>query len=244
MNPSITRDRRIFEVTPALINVRDGIISLMAGIAFTFGVFALMANFEQGKASRTMPVVDELRSVYLPLEIPPPPVTQSEAEPVSEMITGIDVAAAESPVQIAVSVPILENLPAPEAPAARIQHSNFISEFKPKMDITPDFDHVFQQTEVDQKPAVLANSAPFIPIDLHRGVRFLRVVLIMVIDAKGEPSNIRVLTSSGKPQFDKLIVNCVQDEWKFSPAVKKGRKVKCLVQRSVTIRWDSSPFDS
>jgi protein TonB len=111
------------------------------------------------------------------------------------------------------------------------------------MDIAPNFDHVFQTTEVDQKPAVLANSAPFIPIDLHRGVQSLRVVLLMVVDAKGQPGNIRVLTSSGRPQFDNLIAKCVQDEWKFSPAVKKGRKVKCLVQRAITIRWTSSPFD-
>jgi len=65
-----------------------------------------------------------------------------------------------------------------------------------------------------------------------------------VVDAKGAPSNIRVLHSSGNEKFDALVVKCVQDEWEFSPAVKKGRKVKCLVQRSVTIRWDSSPFDS
>ena len=110
--------------------------------------------------------------------------------------------------------------------------------------MTQDFDHVFQQTEVDQKPTVLANSAPFIPINVHRGVRFLRVVLLMVIDARGVASNIRVLTSSGNAEFDSLIVECVREKWEFSPAIKKGHKVKCLVQRSVTIRWDSSPFES
>ncbi|HEY4248248.1 MAG TPA: TonB family protein [Lacunisphaera sp.] len=207
-------------------------------------LFSLVAHVDQARTNPAAPVIEDLRVASLPVEIPPPPVTQTETEPVTEMITGIDVAAAESPVQISLSVPILESPPVPQAPAARIQTTVVPSEFKPRMDLTQEFDHIFQQTEVDQKPTVLANSAPFIPINVHRGVRWLRVVLLMVIDARGVASNIRVLTSSGNAEFDSLIVECVHDKWEFSPAIKKGRKVKCLVQRSVTIRWDSSPFES
>lgn len=240
-----TAERNVFRVNPpTLATAVDGVISILVGTAFTLGLFVLMAHFVQSKASQPPVTIENLAPASLPLEIPPPPVTQSESEPISAMITGIDVAAAESPVQIAVTVPILESLPVPPAPPARIQNSTLRSDFKPKMDVIADIDHVFQQTEVDQKPTVLANSAPFIPLDVHRGLRSLRVVLLMVVDAKGAVGNIRVLTSSGNTRFDNLIVKCVQDEWEFSPAMKKGRRVKCLVQRAVTIRWESSPFDS
>jgi TonB family protein len=238
------QDRVVPRVASPWATALDGVISIFVGTAFTMALFSLVAHVDQARTNPAAPVIEDLRVASLPVEIPPPPVTQTETEPVTEMITGIDVAAAESPVQISLSVPILESPPVPQAPAARIQTTVVPSEFKPRMDLTQEFDHIFQQTEVDQKPTVLANSAPFIPINVHRGVRWLRVVLLMVIDARGVASNIRVLTSSGNAEFDSLIVECVHDKWEFSPAIKKGRKVKCLVQRSVTIRWDSSPFES
>lgn len=244
MNAIMAKDRAGFPAASRFAVIVDAVVSVFVGTACTTGLFFLMAHVKQGGTSPPAPVIEDMRAVSLPIEIPPPPVTQTETEPVTEMITGIDVAAAESPVQISLSIPILESPPVPQAPAAKIQTTVIPSEFKPRMDLAQDFDHVFQQTEVDQKPTVLANSAPFIPINVHRGVRWLRVVLLMTIDARGVAGNIRVLTSSGNAEFDRLIVECVHDKWEFSPAIKKGRKVKCLVQRSVTIRWDSSPFES
>ena len=244
MNAAAAKDVVAFRATSSLATSIDGVISVFVGLAITAGLFSLMAHVKQGGFSQPAPVIEDMRVASLPVEIPPPPETRTETEPVTEMITGIDVAAAESPVHISLSIPILESPPVPQAPAARIQTTLVPSEFKPRMDMTQDFDHIFQQTEVDQKPTVLANSAPFIPNNVHRGVRWLRVVLLMVIDARGVASNIRVLTSSGNAEFDSLIVECVHEKWEFSPAIKKGHKVKCLVQRSVTIRWDSSPFES
>lgn len=244
MNAVAAKDRASFETTSPLATSVDAVISVFVGLAITAGLFSLMAHVKQSGISPPVTAIEDLRVASLPVEIPPPPVAQTETEPVTAMITGIDVAAAESPVQISLSIPILESPPVPQAPPAKIQTTVIPAEFKPRMDMTQDFDHVFQQTEVDKKPTVLANSAPFIPINVHRGVRFLRVVLLMVIDARGVASNIRVLTSSGNTEFDSLIVECVREKWEFSPAIKKGRKVKCLVQRSVTIRWDSSPFES
>jgi len=49
--------------------------------------------------------------------------------------------------------------------------------------------------------------------------------------------------SSDKPRFDELMSKKLQ-EWKFFPAIKDGRKVRCLAEQTITVRWSSgSPFE-
>ena len=61
--------------------------------------------------------------------------------------------------------------------------------------------------------------------------------------AKGAVTAIRVVKPSGNAEFDTIVVECVRDEWVFSPAVRKGKKVKCLVQQLVWYKWTAgSPF--
>ena len=223
----------------------DEVFSVLVGAGFTLGLFLALAYFEHRGVSQPAPVIEELRPVSIPFDTPPPPVTQTVPEPVSTAVTGIEVAAAaDSPVRIAVSVPILENLPVPLAPPARIQTSALYTDFKPKMDLMTESQHVFQQSEVDQRPTVLVNTSPRVPSLVRNRAAFLRVVLLMVIDAKGAVSSVRMLNTSGNEAFDQIVVSCVQDEWVFSPAVRKGKKVKCLVQRSITVKWSTSPFES
>lgn len=230
--------------TATSFHLADEAVSLLIGAGITAGLFLTMAHFGHGGRSQPVTEIADLRPVAMPLEAPPPTVIPVEPEPAANAITGIDVAAAESPVHIAVSPPPLESLPVPLAPPARIQTSTLVTEFKPKMDLNNGFSRVFQTSEVDQRPSVLVNTSPFVPHTVRRGAEVLRVVLLMVIDAKGVASDIRVLQTSGNREFDALIGRCVQDEWVFSPAIKKGRKVKCLVQRTITVRWTGTPFES
>jgi TonB family protein len=224
-------------------NLADEGFSVFVGAAITLVLFTAMAYFERGKESRALPEFGNMHAIPIPLELPPPPQIQPEVQPVGLTVTGIEVAAAESPVHIGVSVPVLDVVPVPLAPPAKIQVSALHAEFKPKMDLSTDFQHIFQQTEVDQRPTVLVESIPSIPRYVRKNAETLRVVMLMVIDAKGTASNLRVLNSSGNAEFDAIILRCVQDEWVFTPAIKKGRKVKCLVQRSITIKWSMSPFE-
>jgi len=169
---------------------------------------------------------------------------QAEPQPVETSVIGIDVAATESPVHIAVSLPpLLDTMPPPVAPPARIQSSPFHAEFKPKLSSAVDLKKVYQMTEVDEKPSVLVETSPMIPRLVRDNAETLRVVLLMVVDVNGEATNLRVLESSGNPAFDRIIMDCVQHEWQFRPAVKHGHRVKCLVQRSIRIRWSTSKFE-
>jgi len=65
----------------------------------------------------------------------------------------------------------------------------------------------------------------------------LKVTLLLVIDADGAVTSIRVLKPSGNAQFDSIVLDCVRDEWVFTPAIRKGRKVKCMVQQLIWYKW-------
>ena len=231
--------------TSRLANLTDEAFSLFVGTALTFALFLAMSQIKHGDAAAPAVAFDDFRAIALPPEPPPPtPEVKPEVEPASANLTGLDVAASESPVRIMVTVPILEAPPVPLAPPAVIRNAPSLTELRPKMDLATDFQRVFQVTEVDQRPSVLVNTVPFIPAWVRERAQLLRVVLLMVVDAEGKASGVRILTSSGNVAFDQMIARCVQDEWVFSPAVRKGRRVKCLVQKSITIKWTSAPFEA
>ncbi len=71
----------------------------------------------------------------------------------------------------------------------------------------------------------------------------LRVTLLLIIDSEGAVTSARVLTPSGNAKFDQIVIECVRDEWVFTPAVRKGKKVRCMVQQLVWYQWtNGSPF--
>ena len=59
----------------------------------------------------------------------------------------------------------------------------------------------------------------------------------MVIDTEGAVSSLRVLKTSGNAEFDSIVLKCVRDEWVFTPAIRKGRKVRCMVQQLIWYKW-------
>jgi TonB family protein len=63
------------------------------------------------------------------------------------------------------------------------------------------------------------------------------VTLLLVIDTEGAVMSIRVLRPSGNADFDTIVLQCVRDEWVFSPAIRKGHKVKCMVQQLIWYKW-------
>ena len=82
--------------------------------------------------------------------------------------------------------------------------------------------------------AVMAGDSQMDPADL-----------MVLIDTHGAVTNIRVLQPSGNKYFDEIILRDIREAWVFSPAVKKGHKVRCLLQQNVRVSWtNASPFES
>jgi TonB family protein len=226
-------------------NLADEAISVLAGATLTAGLFLALSHFEYGGGSARPSTLEDLRTYTAPVDLPPPPPEQ-QPETVAEgaPFAGIDIEASESPVRIAVTLPVLDPIPIPVAPPAKIVSTPPTAEFRPKPDISPDVHHVYQQNEVDQHPSTLVSAHPIVPPNVRQHAQYLRVTLIFVVNANGAATDIRIVTSSGNPTFDRIMADCVRDEWLFTPAIKKSHKVRCLVQKSFTLRWTTTPFDS
>lgn len=217
------------------------LLSVALGTLFTWCLFAGVAHFDRVRPADPPARFDNLKAVALPLQPPPPPPPASsvaEPAPITATVMGFDEAPSDSPVKIAVSPPDLDRLSsAPQvAPPAVIQIGHLIADFKPRMDLTYDAQHIYQRSEVDQRPTVLFHKVPKIPPWVRGDGTSLGVVLLVVIDTAGGVGDVRITRTSGNPKFDAIIAEDIK-EWGFSPAIRKGRKVRCLVEQPVKVVW-------
>jgi TonB family protein len=216
----------------------QGMLSLLLGTGFTLTIFLGMARFDRTEPAEPPAEIMDLRAISLQEPPPPPRETPREAVPIETTLTGFDPAPSESPVQIAITPPDLEALlpPPPLAPPAVIQTGRLYSDLKPSMDLTTVGDHIFQMADVDQIPRALNRVTPNIPASVRQGAVVLRASLVFVVDTSGEIRDVRLASSSGNPDFDAIVLGNIK-EWTFSPAVRKGKKVRCLLQQAVIIKW-------
>ena len=223
-------------------------LSVLMGAGFTFCLFWGVAHYARVAPSHPPPEIDDLRAVALPIQPPPPPSSvQPETEPSITTMPVVDFAPgpSDSPVKIAITLPSLDSLlPATrlELPAM-LQIGQLYGEFKPRTDLSVDTQRVFQQSEVDSIPTALYRPSPPITRRHFKDTDRLRVTLLFVVEANGTITNVRVAKSSENPEVDAIVAETVQKEWGFAPAIKRGKKVRCLLLQPFTIMLPSaSPF--
>lgn len=219
------------------------------GALFTLGLFLGVAHFEVKEPDQKPVDFAELRALSVPMDAPPPRPVESIPESGGPApFAGLDISPSDSEVKIAVVPPDLEQfIPAPRtAPAAAISISQLYTEFKPTIDLEPDFSRVFQQSEVDRIPTVLSRPNPMIPSWIRRGATTLRVNLMLLIDEEGRVRSARIIESSGNAQFDEIIARDAREVWLFTPAIRKGKRVRCMVVQPTRVNWrgGASPFES
>jgi TonB family protein len=219
---------------------------LLVGACLTFGLFFGIARFESVRPVAPPSDIEDLRVMSAVTEPPPPKPEERVEQDNSAPLTGIEIAASESSVKIAVVPPDMDKIIPTEdiPPRATIQFNQLITDLKPKAGISGDFQHIYQQNEVDQVPTALVKTIARVTKRTRDNAPQLRVTLVLVIDTVGTVTSIRVLKPSGNPKFDQIVLECVRDEWEFSPAVRKGKKVRCMVQQLVWYKWteNDSPF--
>ncbi len=231
-------------------NPAQTFLCVVLGSAFTLALFMGMAHFGRTAPAGPPPEIDDLRAVVLPIEPPPPPqVTPAESTPVADIttVTGFDFAPSDSPVKISVSPPTLDDLtPSIQlAPPAIIQIGQLRGDFKPRTGLTFDLQHIYQKTEVNTIPVVLFRAQP--PITEHHfgDSNMLRLTLLFVVEADGTITHVRVSKPSVNPVVDAIVMDTFENGWGFSPAIKKGRKVRCMLEQPFLIpRPHFSPFKS
>ena len=67
------------------------------------------------------------------------------------------------------------------------------------------------------------NPPNYPPDERRRGIEG-RVILVITVDANGDPTNIDVETSSGNRNLDREAVKAAR-RWRFSPAMRNGQRV-------------------
>lgn len=230
------------------LSLVDEVWSVVIGLGFTMALFMGIAGFAGAEGEEPPVEIEDLRVMSMPFDTPPPKVVETPevAAPVAPL-AGIEVAASDSPVRISVPPPDMSAL-MPDvqvAPAATIQTGQFYSGLKPTIDVgAGDLDRVFQHHEVDRRPGVLSRPNPRVPKYVRRDAKTLRVSLLIVVDTKGGVDSVRVLDPSGNPEFDEIVMRDVREAWYFTPAMKNGRNVRCLIQQAVRVSWNGgSPFE-
>jgi hypothetical protein len=224
----------------------DEALCLLLGAGLTFGLFLGMAHFENVKPVAPAPEIEDLRSIAAISEPPPPRVEDHSQAPDSIVpLTGIEIAASDSPVKLAVVPPDLDKIlpPTELPPRATIQFSQLLTDLRPKAGASGEFQHIYQQNEVDQATGRGRETIARVSSRVRDNAEQLRVTLLLSSTRRERVTSIAVLTPSGNAKFDQIVIECVRDEWVFTPAVRKGKKVRCMVQQLVWYKWtNGSPF--
>lgn len=221
-------------------------ISFILGTGFTLGLFLSIGHFlrAQEDAAEAPSTIDDLETVTVAMP-PPPPPPKSEEKPMvaPELSEAIALGFAEepsaSPVKIAPSPPNFEELlPMMQTPTQVVAGTvGLESDLKPTLSLTFDENRVYQKSEVDKPPVPTSRVEPSVPARLLGESRKRTTVLLLVVDTRGVVGNIRILRSSDNSEFDEIVAQAV-GEWTFSPAIKKGKAVRCLIQQQITVQME------
>lgn len=217
---------------------KTGAAGILLGLGFTLVIFLAISHLERTTSVAPPPEVADLRAVAVSEPPPPPPeVLTREQAPAPEMLTGFEAVASESPVKLALPIPDLDALaPPPQvAPSATIEVGRLYTDLRPKFDEAGFKDRIYQTADVDQVPKPLRRVVPLISSAIQRRTETSRTTVLFVVDMAGAVRNVRVVKSSGDDEFDTLVADAIK-EWTFSPAVRRGKKVQCLVQQVTIIK--------
>ncbi len=218
----------------------DEAVCLLLGAALTLGIFVCVAHFEIATPAAPKSDIEDLRVLSAFAEPPPPKVDpRPEEASLSPPLTGLEIGPSDSPVKLAVVPPDLDKIipPSDAPPPANIQFNQLLTDLRPRTGGLGDLQHIYQQNEVDQVPIAVVKTIAHVSNRTREDAPSLRATLLVVIDAEGAVTDIRVMKPSGNADFDNIVLKCVRDEWVFTPAIRKGRKVRCMVQQLIWYKW-------
>lgn len=220
------------------------LLALFMGAGFTLLLFLGIARYEKEKPGQPAPKFEDLQLTALPIE-PPPPLTVPSRETEAAPTPGFEFSPSQSPVKVAVSPPSLAEI-LPEdmsrAPQANVRLGPVPADLKPRLGFLFNPEHIYQKSEVDRPPEILERPMPQVSSRIRDNADSLKVRLVAIIGADGSVGHVRLLKSSGNDDFDKVMEEFIKD-WVFSPAMKGGKKVRCMIEQAITVQWTAgSPF--
>jgi hypothetical protein len=220
------------------------LVSLVLGIGFTLALFFGIAHVQNlGTPPTPLPPEDIRVEDYQP---PAPSAdTVYRAEPDEAPMSGFELAPSSSDTSIAVGPLNPDSLvqgDLEKAPVVSVSAGS-LSGPAGRIDYLANPRHVFDKSGVDQVPVVLARTDPDVPRYVSAGANVLACTIMSIINADGSIGLARILKPSGNPGFDALIISNFR-EWTFSPALKRGKKVRCLIEQYIRVKCSTkSPLE-
>jgi len=220
--------------------------SVAVGAVATLALFGALSFSQTRPTPPPAPLPDELHAASIPAELPPAPPsaeTGSDAPaPVSllaPVATGLEESPSSSSLKVGVS-PMQFDLPSlPATVPEEIGIARSYPTVRPGTDVAVSEAHIYRQVDVDQRPQPIKRSLQFIPHSLRVNLRQIRVVLVLLIEKNGRPSSVRLAQSCGTPALDEIVMRSMREDWEFSPALKRGKPVRCLVQQAFLIKFEA-----
>ena len=93
----------------------------------------------------------------------------------------------------------------------------------------------FEPTDVNETPRVVTRVEPDVPEDLRSRARNEVVIIRMLVSQSGRPSRVSLLRRSKTgPRLDEAVIAAV-NQWRFSPAKRRGEAVSCWFNMGVPV---------
>lgn len=209
-------------------------LSQAGGVVATVGIFALLAWSGVAPKEETVEFVHDIQRVAIAELPPPPPAEELPEQP--EITVNPLLLFAEERTDSAVRLPSVPIVPpfVPEA-AGRVQLDFALTAMKPSVSSSMGARHVFEHSEVDELPRPIVKKAPRVTEAAAKGLKTQGIRFLFVVTAEGTVEQVRVLSSTGDPAVDAICVEALS-VWKFTPAIRKGVKVRCWVEQGFKIR--------
>ncbi len=221
----------------------------LGGLVCAGLIFAVLSLSRTTGGDEPEPEIHVARQAAFVVDVPPPPSapTPVTAVPFASPIQ-LEIAASTSPVHIrTLEIPLLAtDAPPPVArPSVVARFDLAHAAVRPvQEDGELEKRRIFDRADVDQRPMVLQRVNPAINYVKVRNMATPRVTMLLVVNIDGTVGDVRLVDSSQDREFDETIIAMIH-EWRFSPAVRKGRKVRCWVEQAVTVRVTSgSSFEA
>jgi protein TonB len=226
------------------------IVQTLGGLACAGLILIVLAFLRAPREAGPATEISTARLATLPFDEPPPPPPREQAPPEPGPIVGpmrLEITPeAASAVHLQVpDFPLLDTEmppPARAVVAARFDLAKSVARPVAESDLPAR--QVFSRNEVDQRPMVVSRATPRLSDQKVKQMATPRVGLLLVVNTDGSVGDVRVMRSSGEEDFDQTMVDSVR-EWKFSPAIRKGRKVRCWVEQMVNVKLSAgNPFEA
>jgi periplasmic protein TonB len=226
------------------------IVQTLGGLVCAGLILIVLAFLRAPQETGPAAEVYTARLVTLPFDEPPPPPREQAPQEPGPIVGPIRLEIAPEAVSaVHILVPNLPlsdtEMPPPPARAvvaARFDIAKSVARPVDSGDLTAT--RIFSRNEVDQPPLVVYRVTPKLSDRKVSKMATPRVGLLLVVNTDGSVGDVRVMRGSGDEDFDQIMIETIR-EWRFSPAILKGHKVRCWAEEMITVKLSgATPFEA